>query len=70
MEMNIRVGINHKPRLSPTVYNSLQSFTEFKVDFHHIYLRTCKDLTKKWSELPFITTSNVIFDVLQTWLPE
>jgi len=43
MEMNIKMGINHKPLLSPTVYNSLQSFAEFKKDFHHIYLRACKD---------------------------
>ncbi len=70
MEMNIRMGINRKPRLSPTVYNRLQSFVEFKVDFHHIYLRARKDLTKKWSELPFIATDDVIFDVLETWLPE
>lgn len=26
MEMNIRMGINCKPRLSPTIYNKLQSF--------------------------------------------
>jgi len=25
---------------------------------------------KKWSELPFIATDDVIFDVLETWPPE
>lgn len=67
MEMNIRIGINHKSRLSPTVHNSLQIFLEFKVDFHHIYLRPCKDPAKKWSKLPFITTNDVIFNVLEMW---
>ena len=67
MEMNIRMGINHKPRLSSIVYKNLQRFIEFKVDFHHICLRACKETTKKWSELPFIATDDVIFDVLQIW---
>ena len=64
------MGINRKPQLSPIVYNSLQSFVEFKLDFHNIYIRACKDLAKKWSKLPFIAIDDVIFDVLETWLPE
>ena len=46
MEMNLRMGINRKPWLSPTVYNSLQSFADIKSDFHHKYLRACKDLAR------------------------
>ena len=38
MEMNIKMGINHKSWLSPTIYNNLQSFVEFKVDFYHVYI--------------------------------
>jgi len=68
--MNIRMGINRKPRLSPTVFNNLQSFAEFRADFHTIYIRVCKDPTKKWSELPFIATDDVIFYVLETRLLE
>ena len=67
MEMNLRMGINHKPRLSSTAYNNLQSFGEFKVDLHSIYIRVCKDPTKHWRELPFVATDDVIFDVLETW---
>ena len=70
MEMNIRMGINHKPWLSPIVYNSPQSFTEFKVDFHHVYIRVRKDPTKKWKELPYLATNDVIFIALESWLPE
>lgn len=46
MGMNLRMGINLKPRLSPTIYNSQQSFAELKGDIHNIYIRACKDLTK------------------------
>lgn len=70
MEMNIRMGINHNPWLSLTFYNNLQSFIEFKADFHHIYLRMFKDPMKKWNELPYMVIDDVIFDVLETWLPE
>ena len=70
MEMNIRMGINYKPQLSSIVYTSLQSFTEFKVEFHHIYLRVCKDPANKWNKLPYMAIDDVIFDVLETWLPE
>lgn len=70
MEMNIRMGINCKPQLSPTIYNSLQSFAEFKVDFLHVYIRARKDPAKKWNELSYLATDDVIFDVLESWLPE
>ena len=45
MEMKIRMWINRKPRLSPTVYNNLQSFVEFKADMHNIFIRARKDST-------------------------
>jgi len=70
MEMNLRMGINCKPWLSPIVYNSLQSFAKFKADLHSISIRAHKSPTKKWSELPFVAMGDVIFDVLETWLPE
>jgi len=70
MEMNIRMGINRKPRLSPTIYNSLQSFIEFKVDFHHVYIKVHKDPVKKLNDLPYLATNNVIFAVLESWLSE
>lgn len=65
MEMNIRMGINCKLQFTPTVYNSLQSFADFKVDFHRIYIRVHKDPTKKWNELPYMAMDDVIFDVLE-----
>lgn len=64
------MGINHKLQLSPTIYNSLQSFAEFKVDIHNIYIKASKDLTKQWIKLPFLATDDVIFNVLEAWPPE
>lgn len=70
MEMKIRMGINRKLRLSPIVYNSLQIFADFKVDFHHVYIKVHKDPTKKWKELSYLATDDVIFVVLESWLLE
>jgi len=67
MEKNLKMGIKHKLWLSPTVYNSLQSFVEFNADLHNIYIIACKDPTKQWRELPFVPTNDVIFNVLETW---
>lgn len=68
--MNIQMGINRKPWLSPTIYNSLQSFADFKVDFHHVFIRAWKDLMKTWHDLPYLVTDDVVFIVLESWLLE
>jgi len=70
MEMNLRMWINRKSRLSPMVYNSLQSFAKFKAGMHNIYIRACKDLNKQWTSLPFVAIDDAIFNVLEAWLPE
>ena len=70
MEMNLRIWINCKPRLSTTVYNSLQSFAEFNADMHNIYISARKDPTKQWTKLHFVATDDAIFSVLEAWLPE
>lgn len=46
MEMSIQMWINRRPRLSPTMYNSLQSFADFKSDMHNIFIKARKDLVK------------------------
>lgn len=70
MEMNIKMGINRKPRLSPTIYNSLQSFAEFKENFHHVYIRARKDPMNTWHELLYLATNDFIFSVLESWPPK
>lgn len=64
------MGINCKPQLSPTVYTSLQSFVEFKADFHHIFIRARKDPMKTWHRLPYLAINDVIFAFLKSWLLE
>lgn len=70
MKMNIEMWINRKSCLSPTVYNSLQSFAEFNVDMHNIYIRAHKDPTKQWTKLPVVATDDTIFTGLEAWPPE
>ena len=62
--------INKRQHMSRTVHNSLQSFANFKVDMHNIYIRVRKDLAQKWKNLPFIAIDDAIFTVLETWPPE
>ena len=47
MEASIRISINQKPQLSPTMFDQLSRYVEFKVEFHHIYIRGCKDPNQK-----------------------
>lgn len=58
--------MNWRLRLSPTVYNSLQSFAEFKADMHNIYLRARKDPANEWKKLLFVATDDAIFTILET----
>lgn len=50
--------------MSPIVYNSLQSEAELKANMHNLYIQACKDLVRTWVKLSFITTDDVIFDVM------
>lgn len=70
MEASIQMWINRRPHMSPMVHNSLQSFANFKVDMHNIYIRAQKNPAKQWTKLPFVATNDAIFIVLETWPPE
>lgn len=70
MEASIQMWINRRPRLSPTMHNSLQSFADFKADMHNIYIRARKDPTKQWTKLPFVANDDAIFTILETWPPK
>lgn len=68
MDMNIKMGINHKMQLLPTIYSSIESFMEFKVGFHHVFLRAWADPMKMWHELSYLVINNVTFTGLESWL--
>jgi len=70
VEASIWMWINQRPRLSPTMHNSLQSFADFKANMHNIYIKARKDPVKQWTKLPFVATDDAIFTVLETWPPK
>ena len=48
------------------IYNSLQSFVEFKEDFHHDFIRVPKDPMKTWHDIQYLVTDDVIFAVIES----
>lgn len=39
MEASVLMWINRRPCLSPTIYNNLWRFEDFKVDMHNVYIK-------------------------------
>ena len=59
--------INRRPRLSPTMYNNLRSFADFKADMHNVYIKVHKDPAQNRTKIPFIAIDDLIFSVLESW---
>ena len=70
MEMCINIAINQKPQLSPTIFEQLSRYVEFKADFHNVYIWGRKDPKKKWFDLPYLATDNAIEEVIKRWLAD
>lgn len=58
--------INRRPCLSPTLYNSLRSFANFKADMHNVHIKAHKDPMQNWTKLPFITIDDAILSLLES----
>lgn len=43
MDASIWMWINKRPYLSPTMYDSLRRFADFKKDMHNVYIKMWKD---------------------------
>lgn len=67
MEMNIHMAINRKPWLLPTIFDQIAEYVEFKMDFHHGFMHAQKDPKKKWYDLPYLATEDMIATVLDYW---
>lgn len=46
------------------VYANLQSYAEFKADFHQISISARKDPVQKWYDFPYLATDDAINAVL------
>lgn len=57
-------------QLTPTNFEKLQEYVEFKDDFHHVLIRVQKDPEQKWQDLPYLATNVVIVAVLDCWLED
>lgn len=67
MEASIRMAINQKLQLSPTMFKNLLGYAELKVDFHNIYVQLHKNPNQKWFDLPYLATDDVISEVIKHW---
>lgn len=69
-EASIQMSINRRLFLSPTVHNSLQSFADFKVDMHNIYIRAWNNLAQQLTRLPFIHWQRDLYSVwdMASWV--
>lgn len=61
------MAINRKLRLTPTNFEKLQEYMEFKANFHHISIWVRKDFEKKWHGLPYLAIDDAIVAVLDRW---
>jgi len=68
MEMNVHMAIIHQLQFSPTVFDKLQSYMEFKADFHHVSIRAWKEPKKNWHEFPYLVTDDAIPTIIERWL--
>ena len=67
MESSLRMAINQRPRLSPTLYMQLLAYSVFKVDFHQVYIQARKDTQQKWHDLPYLVTETDVQKVVRRW---
>ena len=64
----LSLKINHKPRLSPTIFEQFSRYTELKVEFHYITIRVRKEPKQNWCDLLYLATNDAIVVVLDRWL--
>ena len=62
------MAINCKLWLSPTMFDNLQGYIDFKEYFHHVAIRAWRDPVQKWYDLPYLETDDDIDAILDQWL--
>lgn len=66
IEASVWMCINRRPWLSPTFYNSLWRFVDFKADMHNVYIKAGKDPAQNGTKVPFIAIDDAIFSMLES----
>ncbi len=59
------MAINQKPWLSPTMFEQLLGYAEFKADFHHVYIWARKDPDPKWFDLHYLAVDETFAKVIK-----
>lgn len=65
--MDLRIVISQWPRLSPTLYEKLRAFTNFKVDFHNVSIMVWKDSKITWHELIYLVLVMDVHEIVGSW---
>lgn len=66
-ELELCMVINQKPQLFPTLFKEYWCSADFKVDFHHVYIRARHNMMKKWMTFPFLVTEDDIPQLVIKW---
>jgi len=56
VEMDLYMVINQRLRLSPTIFEKLEAYVEFKVNFHSVSICVRKDPKKTWYKLSYLVS--------------
>lgn len=67
MEMDIRMDIKQRPRLSHTLFEQLRAFEEFKADFHNVLIRARRGPQEVWHKLPYLVVETDVQEVMGRW---
>jgi len=67
VEMDLRIVINQRRRLSPTLLGQLEAYAEFKVDFHNVSICARHDPNKVWYKFPYLVTNTDVQEVMGKW---
>jgi len=67
VEMDLHIVISQWPRLSPTLFEQLRAFTEFKAEFHNVYIWARRDPKQIWHKLPYLVSETDVQEIVGSW---
>lgn len=62
--------MSQRSRLSPTFFNQLMAFTEFKVDFENVSIKARKYPKHLWHKLMYLVSKMDMQEIVGIWLAE